>query len=253
MAKNLVLIDAEPAKIPQPTDHRPAIEPSYNVKIAVSRSEAHGNFSADDYISLNGYTLTEALNWLYETQNILVVVPDGAETGTQYDFDLLLPAPEDSEAKRSRIREAIQQFFHLRITRERRMTDSYVLTLEPGRRPPMLPSRQGGIGAVASSWGGAISSVDTLVGLDSKHQRRQQALSEIRSMNFEGTAGDLCKTLQDMSRTPCIDATGLQGPFEFQIKETNSDEDFRQELRKQTGLSISSSQREVDMIVVQPI
>lgn len=253
VAKKLTLIDAEPRKMPRPTDHRPAIEPSYSVRIAASWSEERGNFSADDYISLKAYTLTEALSWLYDIENILVVMPEGTESGVQYDFDLLLPAPESSEAKRSRMREAALEFFHLQARRERRIADAYVVTLEPGRRPPMPSSRLSRIGAVSSTFGGTISSVDTLVGLDDPKHQLQHSLTEIRSMSFEGTAGDLCKTLQDISNTPCVDATGLQGQFEFQIKETNSGEAFLQELRKQTGLSISSLRREVEMIVVQPI
>ncbi len=146
LQSNKVLLDAEPARMPRATDHRPRFTPSYTVHITPSEGEQNGNASSNDFWVSQGVTVRNAIGLLYETNSVRVLLPPSLDDGKRYDIALLLPTPESREKMALRMEQGLQDYFHVTMQREMRLTDVYVVSVAPGRKPAALPADNEALG-----------------------------------------------------------------------------------------------------------
>jgi len=144
---------------------------------------------------------------------------------TSERYDVSLAAPELDQARRlALLRRTLEDTFQLKVRKESRETDVYVLQRNPGMESKLRPSTSGG----SSRWGkiGDISAVSVPVG------------------NLTGVAGQvLGKTV--------VDETGLAGRFDFELKwEATDPQSFVEAVRRQLGLQLTLSRRRLDYLVV---
>lgn len=248
MQSGKVLIDAEPQRIPREDDHRPGFPPSYTVHVSVAQSEERGNFSSDDYWALKGYSLKEVVGEVYDVNSIRLHLPASLDNDKRYDFALALPKKESREKMKERMRQGLQDHFHMTATRENRLVDVYVVSVLPDRRPPALEATPDGMGGRSS--GIEFGSVD---GAEEMQEAKPQSVSSIRGVAMEGTADEFCHLLETVLDRPVVNETNLEGGFKLRVKSSEGQEnDFQELLRDQLGLVITPAQRNVEMLVFDP-
>jgi len=248
MESDKVLIDAEPQRMPRLDDHRPAFPPSYAVHVSLSQSEERGNFSADDYWVLKGYSLKEVVGEVYDVNSIRLQLPASLDSNKRYDFALVLPKRESREKMKERMRQGLQDYFHVTVSRENRLVDVYVVSVVPGRRPPALELTPDGMGGRSS--GIELGSVG---GAEEMQEVKPQSISAIRGVYENGTVNEFCHRLEGVLDRPVVNETGLEGEFKLYVKSSEGEENtFLERLRDELGLVITPGQRNVEMLVFEP-
>ena len=247
---NQVLIDAEPPRMPRAEDHRPPFPPSYVVHISPSKGDEGSNSSSDIFLSLQGYTLKEAIDLLYDVNPIRVQLPASLDNERRYDFSLVLPEQEDREQMKDRIRMGLQDYFHVNVTREVRVVDVYVLSLSPnGKLPPAKPpvdEEVEGSGSSSVTFG-VPGSLDQAIAAT-----KPQPIAAIRGISADGTADEFCRTLEFTLDRPMVNETNLKGEFVFRIDDSKgSENDLPERLRDRLGLVITPAQRSVETLVLE--
>jgi uncharacterized protein (TIGR03435 family) len=252
MASNMVLLEAEPRRMPRPDDHKPNFPPSYEVHISPSQGEDRGNYGGNSYWSLRGTPLKEAIQKVYGNINpIRIHLPATLDTSKRYDFSLVLPAPESHEKMSERIQQGIQNYFHLTATHENRQTPVYVVTTVPNHHPPPLTLHaDSGFGSLGSSH---IMFQSTDAPVEIGEWPKPIGIDALRGIYIDGTVDEFCHQLEFQLDRPVINETNLQGQFKFHVEDTRSEKnDFFQRLRDQTGLIITPSQRVVEALIFEP-
>lgn len=246
-----VLIEEEPFRMGRAEDHKPLFPPSNTAHVAPSQSDERGNFGGDDFWSLRGYTLKEALNLLYDVNPIRIQIPALLDTEQHYDFSVVLPGRESQEQMKDRIREGLQDYFHVKVAHEDRLVDVYVLSLASnGKRPPAKPHADEGMGGFSSSDVSfeAPGSPDGAIA-----GPNPAPLGGLRGVSADGTADEFCHTLESTLDRPMVNETNLKGEFLFHIEDSGgSESNFQERLREQLGLVITAAQREVETLMIDP-
>jgi uncharacterized protein (TIGR03435 family) len=247
-----VHIDAEPQRMPRVDDHRPAFPPSYAVHVSLSQGEERGNSSADDYWALKGYTLKETVDELYDVNSIRVQLPASLDTNKHYDVAIVVPDHESREKMKDRMRQGLQDYFHVTARRENRLVDVYVVSAVSNRKPPAVEARPDeGMGGFRSSGMGfenAGGSLDEML-----EGMKPQSIGAIRSVAIEGTVDQFCHMLERALDRPLVNETSLEGEFKFRVESSDGAEnDFLERLRDQLGLVITPAQRNVETLVFEP-
>jgi uncharacterized protein (TIGR03435 family) len=247
-----VLIDAEPQRMMRADDHKPAFPPSYAVHVSLSQGEDRGNSSANDYWALKGYTLKEVVDELYGVNSIRVHLPASLDNSKHYDFALVLPKQESRDKMKERMRQGLQDYFHVTARRENRLVDVYVVSAVPNRKPPAVEARpdegMGGFTSSGMQFENAGGSLDEML-----EGMKPQSIGAIRSVSTEGTADEFCHMLERALDRPVVNETSLEGEFKFRVENSDGAEnDFLERLRDQLGLVITPSQRNVEMLLFEP-
>jgi uncharacterized protein (TIGR03435 family) len=245
---NLVLLDAAPFRMPRLGDHKPAFPPSFTLHVSPSQGEDRGNFSGDDFRALRGYTLEEAITDVYAVNPIRVSLPASLDNNKRYDFSMVLPERENWESMKARLRQGIQDYFHLTARRENRLMETYVVATVPGRKPSSAnPETDEEMGSARSSSVG----FQTAGGLDQVMDgMKPQRISAIRSVSIDGTADEFCHMLEGQLDRPVVNETNLEGEFEFRVEATEgAANDFLERLRDQLGIVITPEQRNIETLV----
>jgi uncharacterized protein (TIGR03435 family) len=249
LASNLKLLQAEPFRMEPLGAHKPDFAPSYTVHVSPSQAEGSGNFGGDDYFSLKGYDLKTAIRELYGVNPIRLDLPAALDDGKRYDFALVLPQPESHEQMRDRLREGLQDYFHVTVTSQERLLDVYVVTA-PNRKPPALPVRTHNGGYLRGS------SIKFLApgGLDEMLDGpKPVSIEGIAGVAMEGTAEEFCHLLEGQLNRPVVNETNLQGEFMFSAdRSEGSGNDFLERLRDQSGIVITPAQRTVKILTFEP-
>jgi uncharacterized protein (TIGR03435 family) len=248
MESGKVLIDAEPQRIPRLDDHRPAFPPSNTVHVSLAQSEERGNFGGDDYWALKGYPLKEAVEQLYEVNSIRLHLPASLDNSKRYDFALVLPKRESSEKMKERMRQGLQDYFHMTATRQNRLVDVYVVSALPDRKPPALEPTSDEMGGRSS--GIQFSSVEGAE--EMQEEMKPQGISALRGVYQDGTIDQFCHRLEGFLDRPVVNETGLEGEFKLYVKSNEGEENtFLERLRDELGLVITPGQRNVEMMVFE--
>jgi len=245
-----VLIDAEPLRIPRVDDHRAAFPPSYTVHVSLSKAEERSNASGDGFWALLGNTLKETISTLYSVNPIRVDLPASLDNNKHYDFALVLPAPESREKMTDRMRQGLQNYFHVTARRENRLVDVYVVSAVPDRKPPAFEVRTGEeMGAK-----GAGIQLEPEAGHDEAQAVMKPVnIGAIRGVFVDGTADEFCHRLEVVLDRPVVNETNLEGEFKFYVERGDGPEnDFLNRLRDQLGLVITPAQRNVETLVFEP-
>jgi uncharacterized protein (TIGR03435 family) len=248
MESGKVLIDAEPQRMPRMDDHRPDFPPSYTVHVSLSQSEERGNFGADDYWALKGYSVKEAVEEVYDVNSIRLRLPESLDNNKRYDFALVLPKGESRQKMKERMRQGLQDHFHVTATRENRLVDVYVVSVLPDRKPPALEVTPNGMGGRSSGIEfGSVDGAEEMPGVE------PQSITAIRGVAIEGTADEFCHLLETVLDRPVVNETNLEGGFKLRVKSSEGQENnFQELLRDQLGLVITPAQRNVEMLVFDP-
>ena len=179
---------------------------------------------------------------------VLVFYPD---TTQNLQFVLVLPEHESQEKIKDRLRNGLADYFHVNVTREDRLVDAYVLSLASnGKLPPTKPRADDGMGGIRGSsvrYASQRSLDDAIAG------PKPQPLGAIRGIFADGTADELCHTLEYMLDRPMVNETHLKGEFVFRIDDNGGEENnFLGRLREQLGLVIAPAQRNVESLLIEP-
>src|ERR1035438_1820035 len=98
-----------------------------------------------------------------EPNLIRIQIPTLLDNGKRYDFALVLPEQESSQRMKDRMREGLEDYFHVNVIRDSGVFDVYVLTVaEDGKLEAVKRRTNEGMGTYGSS---SVSYV-TRVGLD---------------------------------------------------------------------------------------
>ncbi len=245
---------SEPQQMPRTEDHRPDFPPSYTVHIAPAHDRLNGgNYAGDDYWSLQGYTVRKLLAEMLGVNPIRVDLPASIDPNTRYDFAIVLPKAEETESKRSLIRQGVEDHFHLVDTRENLLRNVYLVTATDKRPPTSAfePHADGGSFSSSSFVGFTESG-----GLDGVPREGGHDLNALTDIGIAGaTVDDFCTLLEQELDRPVINETKLDGTFDFEVKipehspQAALKHDFVERVLQQLGLVIAPAQRSVDTIV----
>lgn len=120
----MVRLGAEPPRTPRPEEHKPDFPPSRTLHISPAKDQNNGgDYSGDDYWNLQGFNLRSLIGQITGLTPSRIELPASLDTRTHYDFDLVLPAPEDKQYMSALIQQEIERQFHIFATHERRMRD----------------------------------------------------------------------------------------------------------------------------------
>ena len=237
---DLVALDAVPARMPGVEDHRPKLTPSDTVHITSAAGIGRGNFSADDYWVLKGFTLRKAIEEIYGVNSARLELPVPVDTAKRYDFAMLLPHAEQHGEMKERFKQALQQYFHLSVEREARLTNVYVVSVAPGQKAR--------IEQVSERELGGGSAVDVMaVGDSAESASRPQGLDALFGVAEEDATMDgFCRDLESALDRPVVNETHLEGRYRFQVHTpVDSKASFATVLRERTGLVIGPAQRRI--------
>jgi uncharacterized protein (TIGR03435 family) len=250
IASNLVLLDAEPPRMPRSEDFKPEFPPSYTLHVSPSQSEGRSNAGGPTFRSLKGYDLKDAIQELYGVNRIRIYLPASLDNGKRYDFALSLPEEESDEIMHSRLRQGIEDYFHITASRESRLLNAYVVTAT-NRKPPRRKAQSDD---EIASFSSASVGFETAGGLgDDLEDLKPVGIEGIRSVGIEGTADDFCRTLEQQVDRPVVNETNLHGEFTFDVESgAGPVNDFLERLHDQTGLLITPAQRDLEVLVFRP-
>jgi uncharacterized protein (TIGR03435 family) len=250
IANHMVLMDAEPPWMPRMNDDRPHFAPSYTLHVSIAKGEGRSDSSSDEFLSMQGVGLKDAIERVYGVNPIRVHLPAALDDGKRYDFALVLPESVSREKMNELFEQGLLDHFHLTGRRENRLVDVYVVTAVPGRLPPALKAQiRDGMGSVQSSGFGFefVSDSDEVPTV-----MKPVSLGAMSSLSAEGTVDFLCHELETSLDRPVVNETNLEGAFEFRVKSSEKEKnDFLERLREKTGLVISPGQRNVEVLVFE--
>ncbi len=169
-----------------------------------------------------GVSLLRLLSDAYGVPETQIVVP--APT-TSDRYDVALAAPNLTETERiALLRRTLEGAFHLKLHRESRETDVYVLQ----RRAGIQPNLHVATSRASSHWGkdGDVTAVSV-------------------PLSF------VIKTAERTVRKTIVDETDLTDRFDFNLKwDPSEPQSIVQAIRTQLGLELSPSRRRLDYLVV---
>lgn len=248
LASHVVPLNAEPFRMPRPEEHKPNLPPSNTLHVSPTKDETgSGEFRADDFWNLQGFTLMRFIAKAYDLNPIRIVLPASLKTNKRYDFAFVAPEHQTREEMQQHIQQGIQDYFHLSATHEDRLMDVYVMTA-PNGKPPAHPepNNPGSVGG--ASWGSA-GNIDENGGMV-----WPAGINAVRSIDLiNGTIDDFCQMLEQGLDHPLINETHLDGKFDFQVRaDEGQQNNFTERLRTQLNLVVTPAQRDVEMLVFTP-
>jgi len=245
-------LDAEAPRMPRAEEHKPDFPPSYTLHVSPAKDETSGDFSNGTFQSFRGSTLKVVISQLYEINTIRIHLPPALDDDKRYDFALVLPEPESQERMNNRIRQGIEDHFRVTVRREERLMDVYIVAAPNGSPPEKTrledPINGMFMGSVQVQAPKAAANPDQFVGFP-----KPVVISAIRGISVDGTADNLCRTLEIALDRPVVNETNLQGDFAFRVKASDGPEnDFLERLRDQLNLTITPAQRSIEIVVLEP-
>jgi uncharacterized protein (TIGR03435 family) len=254
-AAGRVPLQAEPASPPRADAHKPKFPPSYTLHVSPSAPESEGgSFSGPDFRSRMRYRLSTFIAEMYETSRARIDLPAGLDDGRRYDFAMVLPQPGGREEMSRLTQQAIQDHYHLTVTRETRWLDAYVMTVPAGTAPVIKPRPDDGDMGCSFSFSGSVYTAVPGGPEPEPAFDRPMPLSAVGSVSMDNaTVSEFCRFLEEHLDRPLIDETNLQGQFDLEVaSERRASGDFIQRLRDRLGLVVTVAQRPVEVLVFRP-
>jgi uncharacterized protein (TIGR03435 family) len=208
---------------------QPLPEPFYQTMVRLAGPVSVTQFSPG---AVSGTTGRRWETWGVGLQRLLADaygIPESRIDGPSWlsseRYDVFIAAPGLDEGRRlPLLRRTLEETFQLKVRRESRESDVYVLHASPGIEPKLRLARSG----TSSRWGktGDITGVSLPVA------------------SIIGIAG------QAIGKT-VIDETGLEGHFDFELKwDVTNPQSLVQAVRSQLGLELTPSRRPLGYLIV---
>jgi uncharacterized protein (TIGR03435 family) len=261
LKSRMVLLKAEPQRMPAMEDHKPKFPPSYDVHITPSTEDGTFSTSGDEYWSVRGFSLKMLIAETYDMgmEPGRIDFADASAAEKRYDVALVLPEEESHNAMMRRVQEALQEKFNLTIAAETRATEVYVVTAPKGPGPSLHPvkSSDGGFGGsshAAFAWKSPDGRPPTAKDLQELMEKQKASSGfEVSSISVDGgTIADFCRTLEGGLDRPVVDETHLTGRYDFEVNRGDHTQDeFFAMLADQLGLVVAPGVRNVSVVVVR--
>jgi len=172
-----------------------------------------------------GFTLRRLLSEAYDIPDEQrIEVPDWARE-TRYDLSVIPPGASDSE-RWPFVQEVLAAAFHLKLHRETRQTDVYVLKKVPGYEPNLKPATTRGH---SGPW------------------NRQKG--ELQAIGM--TPGFVARIAGTVLGCPAFDETEMKDRYDFDLKwDSNHPESIVAAVRDQLGLELVKVQRPLEYLII---
>ena len=250
--KRLALLSAQPPRMPRGDENKPDLPPSLTLYVSPSQSENGGDFSGNDYFSLQRLTLKDAIARVEGIDSIRIDLPASLDDGKLYDFSLVLPESASGERRNELFLQGIRDHFHIELAREKRTVDAYVLTASDSKLRARKPQRGGQNMSFSRSSSvtyhvrpdGANLDPDGIPDLPAKI-----GLDAVHGLSATGSLDEVCATLEFMLDRPVVNETGLKGEFAIEVK--GDEGSFQEKLHEQTGLTVATEPRTIELLVIK--
>ena len=83
--------------------------------------------------------------------------------------------------------------------------------------------------------------------------QKPMSIDALQAISMAGSMDEFCRLIEDGLDRPVVNETNLNGAFEFSVATSPGKNDFLQRLRAQLGIAITTSQRTVEVLVIQPL
>jgi uncharacterized protein (TIGR03435 family) len=198
---------------------------------------------AGTVFSAYGFTLEDIIVRAWQGNRWHVDITPGLGDDTRFDFIMVLPQEETVATCLGLLQSAIEQHFAVRVKRERRMRDAFVLT-HTNSRGQMLrryPDPETGTAFV-------LVAFSVFMGRPKDASMFPLDGFAVHSVPFMF----LVNWFEEILGGQVTDETGLPGIYGFELKErVNTPEAFIQLLRDEAGLVITREQREIPTLIVR--
>lgn len=170
-----------------------------------------------------GLLVKDVINNAYDVSSARAVIPEGLARDR---YDMLVSVPQaQSDSLRRALQQALETTFGLRVRRETRETDVFVLAASQGRAPA-LQENTSSSGSYARSVKGKIET-------------------------YRVPIGDLARTLEYTLQRPVVDETELTGNYDVMLTwDPEKPESLFEALRK-LGLELREARRPIELLVVE--
>lgn len=253
MQDKAVRLDAEPYHSPPPPE-KPTLPASDEVHISVSKTEGTVGSVGPDHWMQRGFDLRAILSQVLDVEPTRIFLPAALDNGTRYDFVLVPPVEEDEQAMKRRVREGIENYFHVTIAPKIRPMDVYVMTVIEGKTPPRKPENEfsgGGVYASSRSFKLPEGTPQTAEAIDKALRDSTATLELTGATALSSTIDDFRRALEDGLHRPIVDETKLTGYYDFKLKrEAETTEEFLGMLRDEIGIVLTPAQRSIEVIAV---
>lgn len=251
-------LKSQPNRVPPPP-HKPNEPVSEEVRISPSQHTSGADSSTGpDYWVRRGFKLRPVIAEVMDTDATRVELPAALDTDAIYDFVLVLPHEEDAATMKRKVREGIEDFFHVTIAKAIRAKEVYLMTALPGRTPPAKPPSSGdgiatGFTAASVSRTIALPRGASKEELDAAEKHAMDAMQLASATAMSNTMAEFCKGLEDGLHRPVIDETKLTGRYDFVMKgQAGTPDEFLNMLRDQFGLVLTPAERSIEVTLVEP-
>ncbi len=180
------------------------------------------SWSPNQYIS-RGLLLKDVIVNAYDVSHERAVIPE-ALTHDYYDILVSIPR-EDHDALRRALQQALATAFGLRVRRETRETDVFVLAVIRGRAPALGPPAPPGRGFTRGAKGKIEMSNEPL--------------------------GSLARTLEYLVRRPVVDETGIEGNYDLILTWDPEKPEALSEALRKVDLELREAKRPIEMLIVE--
>jgi uncharacterized protein (TIGR03435 family) len=192
--------------------------------VAVTGMSPGAERGTDGRFEAWGFTLRRLLSEAYDIPEERIEVSDWARE-TRYDLSVLPPRGSDSE-RWPLVREILAAAFHLKLHRETRETDVYLLKKVPGYEPKLKPATTRGH---SGPW------------------NRQKG--ELQAIGM--TPGYVARIAGTVLGCPAFDETGMKERYDFDLKwDSNHPESIVAAVRDQLGLELAKVRRPLEYLIV---
>jgi uncharacterized protein (TIGR03435 family) len=192
--------------------------------VAVTRMSPGAERPTDGRFEAWGCTLGRFLSEAYDIPEERIEVPDWARE-TRYDMSVLMPRAGDSEPW-SLVKEAMAAAFQLKLHRETRETDVFVLKKVPGHEPKLKPATTRGH---SGPW--------------------SQRKGELQAIGM--TPGYVAWVAQRVLGCPAFDETAMKNRYDFDLKWDSKDPaSIVMAVRDQLGLELAKVRRPLEYLII---
>jgi uncharacterized protein (TIGR03435 family) len=200
-----------------------------------------------------GFDVKALLSEIYDIDVRRIDLPDSVAAGARYDVALMLPQEVDEDTMQEMLESAVERRFGLKITRENRSVDVYVLTAPNG--PGAALHLHGGHGIptlVTARAGASAGSASDDAGQIRYFGKDCSGIASGGISASAGTIGEFRRTLEpDLDRL-LVDETNLTGSYDFKIGNYTNQQELFKLLHDELGLVVVPAQRSVTMLTVRP-